>query len=144
MLHVSKLGQHIMNVQPFFFFFASLLSKFTIGGLQRGAPCAASARSSAFGLGLQKFLCKELDVAKNFWKQNSSTIPQKTLTLLWHESFFEITGETLVFKSGAMVRSIVWSYPKSFGLVRDLNPGPLAPKARIIPLDQRATCMCYL
>ena len=28
---------------------------------------------------------------------------------------------------------------KTFGLVRDLNPGPLAPKARIIPLDQRAT-----
>ena len=25
------------------------------------------------------------------------------------------------------------------GLVRDLNPGPLAPKARIIPLDQLAT-----
>ena len=25
------------------------------------------------------------------------------------------------------------------GLVRDLNPGPLAPKARIIPLDQQAT-----
>ena len=24
---------------------------------------------------------------------------------------------------------------KSQGLVRDLNPGPLAPKARIIPLD---------
>ncbi len=28
---------------------------------------------------------------------------------------------------------------KMIGLVRDLNPGPLAPKARIIPLDQRAT-----
>ena len=27
---------------------------------------------------------------------------------------------------------------KMLGLVRDLNPGPLAPKARIIPLDQRA------
>ena len=27
---------------------------------------------------------------------------------------------------------------KHCGLVRDLNPGPLAPKARIIPLDQRA------
>ena len=26
-----------------------------------------------------------------------------------------------------------------YGLVRDLNPGPLAPEARIIPLDQRAT-----
>ena len=24
------------------------------------------------------------------------------------------------------------------GLVRDLNPGPLAPEAKIIPLDQRA------
>ena len=29
------------------------------------------------------------------------------------------------------------------GLVRDLNPGPLAPKARIIPLDQRATLHKY-
>ena len=28
---------------------------------------------------------------------------------------------------------------KIVGLVRDLNPGPLAHKARIIPLDQRAT-----
>ena len=27
---------------------------------------------------------------------------------------------------------------QSFGLVRDLNPGPRAPEARIIPLDQRA------
>ncbi len=26
------------------------------------------------------------------------------------------------------------------GLVRELNPGPLAPEARIIPLDQRADC----
>ena len=28
---------------------------------------------------------------------------------------------------------------KDVGLVRELNPGPLAPEARIIPLDQRAT-----
>ena len=27
------------------------------------------------------------------------------------------------------------------GLVRDLNPGPRAPEARIIPLDQRARCL---
>ena len=27
---------------------------------------------------------------------------------------------------------------KITGLVRDLNPGPRAPEARIIPLDQRA------
>ena len=36
---------------------------------------------------------------------------------------------------------------KVYGLVRDLNPGPLAPKARIIPLDQRAMLFpddCYL
>ena len=32
--------------------------------------------------------------------------------------------------------------PKSFGagLFRELNPGPLAPEARIIPLDQTANC----
>ena len=30
-------------------------------------------------------------------------------------------------------------YKENIGLVRDLNPGPLAPKARIIPLDQQAT-----
>ena len=34
---------------------------------------------------------------------------------------------------------IYWACPKRQGLVRDLNPGPLAPKARIIPLDQRAS-----
>ena len=28
------------------------------------------------------------------------------------------------------------------GLSRDLNPGPLAPKARIIPLDQRVFVIC--
>ena len=30
------------------------------------------------------------------------------------------------------------AYFLKLGLVRDLNPGPLAPEARIIPLDQRA------
>ena len=37
---------------------------------------------------------------------------------------------------------LVWrqfQHDENTGLVRDLNPGPLAPKARIIPLDQRAT-----
>ena len=28
---------------------------------------------------------------------------------------------------------------KNIGLVRELNPGPLAPKARIMPLDQQAS-----
>ena len=27
-----------------------------------------------------------------------------------------------------------------FGPVRESNPGPLAPEARIIPLDQQASC----
>ena len=31
---------------------------------------------------------------------------------------------------------------KILGLVRDLNPGPLAPEARIIPLDQQAN-LCH-
>ncbi len=34
---------------------------------------------------------------------------------------------------------------KKNGLVRESNPGPLAPKARIMPLDQQATLntVCY-
>ena len=39
------------------------------------------------------------------------------------------------------VLHIIVNVLKHDGLVRDLNPGPLAPKARIIPLDQRATLM---
>ena len=34
---------------------------------------------------------------------------------------------------------LLCSKAKGYGLVRDLNPGPRAPEARIIPLDQRAT-----
>ena len=37
-----------------------------------------------------------------------------------------------------LINIICNTIKKKFGLVRDLNPGPLAPKARIIPLDQRA------
>ena len=45
--------------------------------------------------------------------------------------------------SGLGTGTDVWSvvlcnHIKGTGLVRDSNPGPLAPKARIIPLDQRA------
>lgn len=35
-------------------------------------------------------------------------------------------------------RSVWLLQNQKAGLVRDLNPGPLAPEARIIPLDQRA------
>ena len=30
------------------------------------------------------------------------------------------------------------------GLLRELNPGPLAPEARIMPLDQAAKCLSSL
>ena len=33
---------------------------------------------------------------------------------------------------------------KISGLDRDLNPGPLTPKARIIPLDHQATSDCNI
>ena len=33
---------------------------------------------------------------------------------------------------------------KNVGLVRDLNPGPGAPEAPIIPLDQRATLVSVI
>ncbi len=37
-----------------------------------------------------------------------------------------------------LAKSNILKSLKVSGLVRDLNPGPLAPKARIMPLDQRA------
>ena len=48
--------------------------------------------------------------------------------------------ETLIFLSDSDARHVRLGgmAHKSPGLVWDLNPGPLAPKARIIPLDQRA------
>lgn len=39
-----------------------------------------------------------------------------------------------------LIKMLKSSCPK-IGLVRDLNPGPLTPKARIIPLDQQATLL---
>ena len=44
----------------------------------------------------------------------------------------------IYLKLGNIYRDLL-KYAHYFGLVRDLNPGPLAPKARIIPLDQRAS-----
>ena len=46
---------------------------------------------------------------------------------------------TLIDKSLSFLSSFWKNYPEyddhKIGLNRDLNPGPLAPKARIIPLD---------
>ena len=41
-------------------------------------------------------------------------------------------------KISITARKITLFTSVKIGLVRDSNPGPLAPKARIIPLDQRA------
>ena len=49
-----------------------------------------------------------------------------------------LTAASLAVIFDRPVAGITLFSQKSFGLVRDLNPGPLAPKARIIPLDQRA------
>ena len=48
--------------------------------------------------------------------------------------------EPIVFKAapGHFMCLFMAKFVKT-GLVRDLNPGPLAPKARIMPLDQRAS-----
>ena len=43
-----------------------------------------------------------------------------------------ITGVTFTFPTSHNLKKIMK------GFVRDLNPGPLTPKARIIPLDQQA------
>ncbi len=45
----------------------------------------------------------------------------------------------VVFWKSLFVFSVLYNdHEKKVGLVRESNPGPLAPEARIIPLDQRA------
>jgi hypothetical protein len=38
------------------------------------------------------------------------------------------------------VANIIIADIEQKGLLRELNPGPLAPEARIMPLDQAASC----
>ena len=62
-----------------------------------------------------------------------------------HLSAVILEGSLAIFRSRPKEISMqhhmkyIESHSKHIGLVRELNPGPLAPEARIIPLDQRAT-----
>ena len=44
----------------------------------------------------------------------------------------------------SVIDQFIQTGTKIFGFVRELNPGPLAPEARIIPLDQQATMFALL
>ena len=61
---------------------------------------------------------------------------RKSVALMKGEMYSMWSAERSFVRRSAMRRG---ASQKHVGLVRDLNPGPLAPKARIIPLDQRAT-----
>ena len=43
---------------------------------------------------------------------------------------------------GSKRKSSCLACRKKHGLLRELNPGPLAPEARIMPLDQAAMLQC--
>ena len=63
---------------------------------------------------------------------------RKCLWILVIESF------SMIFQTIISLYFQIYLHKILLGLVRDLNPGPLAPKARIIPLDQRAKrCLCH-
>ena len=64
----------------------------------------------------------------------------KRKTVLIFKDKFCFTGNTGAFM---VITLVCLFFIKIPGLVRDLNPGPLAPKARIIPLDQRATLLTH-
>ena len=55
-----------------------------------------------------------------------------------------ILKKKCVFLESPLKLSLFTETIIKFGLVRDSNPGPLAPKARIIPLDQRADIDMFL
>ena len=84
------------------------------------------------------------DCKCSFWYKLS----QELLFSIKHPC--ELDHGDLKLKTGLQGRASIWHWQimwinclsysyKISGLVRDLNPGPRAPEARIIPLDQRAT-----
>ena len=55
------------------------------------------------------------------------------------DNFRTLTKKSLFLQTNSIIAPKTTSCTSiKIGLVRDSNPGPLAPKARIIPLDQRA------
>ena len=65
--------------------------------------------------------------------------------LKWQHSFIINKGDWVTCQSTWMHFQVTWFFQLrcsphfKTGLIGDLNPGPLAPEARIIPLDQRAS-----
>ena len=51
---------------------------------------------------------------------------------------FSSSCQVWCIKFDCIIIRILCTYLQKMGLVRESNPGPLAPEARIIPLDQRA------
>ncbi|GFQ98563.1 hypothetical protein TNCT_594571 [Trichonephila clavata] len=50
--------------------------------------------------------------------------------------WYPVDNSKIIFEE---INTKILEKKEHLGLGRDLNPGPLAPKARIIPLDHRAT-----
>ena len=78
--------------------------------------------------------------------------PNRTLQFSYDESHKKIQTQFFLgwppkVESGVSHLTVFYDFPREmfcksiFGLNRDLNPGPLAPKARIIPLDHWASCI---
>ena len=64
-----------------------------------------------------------------------STIPSLLRSIVWSMSFDTMNelGTTCLSQANTSFNIK--------GLLRELNPGPLAPEARIMPLDQAASCI---
>ena len=55
--------------------------------------------------------------------------------------FFRLELKSIQPNNSKQICVCIWLQKE--GPVRDLNPGPLAPEARIIPLDQQAKTTFY-
>ena len=79
-------------------------------------------------------------------RTSGPVIDQHVVNLLVSRFLFDVTS--IPSRQKFQQKGIVMSFfmrqkmPK-VGLIRELNPGPLAPEARIIPLDQRANDLLH-
>ena len=91
--------------------------------------------SISFEVGTRVLWCWLEDFAPNIW-QRTRVRHGRSLTTASVDLYSWVSYDPVSMAANTIAANSLGSRTK--GLLRELNPGPLAPEARIIPLDQAA------
>ena len=91
--------------------------------------------SISFEVGTRVLWCWLEDFASNIW-QRTRVRHGRSLTTASVDLYSRVSYDPASMAANTFAANNLGSLTK--GLLRELNPGPLAPEARIIPLDQAA------